>query len=77
MVSETGNGSWNDFIFFMKHNFDRPSTFGTNYDYPCGPSFLVGFQEDGQPTVIGEMLNCFGPSLLGCISLVFCGFVSC
>jgi hypothetical protein len=24
IVSETGNGSWNDFISSMKHNFDDP-----------------------------------------------------
>jgi hypothetical protein len=44
IVSETGNGSWNDFISSMKHNFDDPSnTFGTNcYDYPR-LFLLVGF----------------------------------
>jgi hypothetical protein len=27
IVSETGNGSWNDFISSMKHNFDDFNTF--------------------------------------------------
>jgi hypothetical protein len=45
IVSETGNGSWNDFISSMKHNFDDPLAilFTNCYDYPCGSAFLVGF----------------------------------
>jgi Kef-type K+ transport system membrane component KefB len=53
------------------------NTFGTNcYDYPW-LGFWLGFQEDGQPTVIGEIIAgiVLGPSLLNVFSWFFC-FVS-
>jgi hypothetical protein len=48
IVSETGNGSWNDFISSMKHNFDDPcNTFAQIVMIILvARLFWLGFQED-------------------------------
>jgi Kef-type K+ transport system membrane component KefB len=70
MVSETGNGSWNDFISSMKHNFDDPlAILLAQIVMIILVARLFGwvFKKIGQPTVIGEIIAgiVLGPSLLG------------
>jgi Kef-type K+ transport system membrane component KefB len=76
MVSETGNGSWNDFISSMKHNFDDPlAILLAQIVMIILVARLFGwvFKKIGQPTVIGEIIAgiVLGPSLLG---IYFPGF---
>ncbi|PKH66535.1 cation/H(+) antiporter [Flavobacterium sp. ALD4] len=76
MVSETGNGSWNDFISSMKHNFDDPlAILLAQIVMIILVARLFGwvFKKIGQPTVIGEIIAgiVLGPSLLG---MYFPGF---
>jgi hypothetical protein len=59
IVSETGNGSWNDFISSMKHNFDDLcNTFGKIVMIILVARLFFGwvFKKIGQPTVIGEII---------------------
>jgi Kef-type K+ transport system membrane component KefB len=70
IVSETGNGSWNDFISSMKHNFDDPlAILLAQIVMIILVARLFGwvFKKIGQPTVIGEIIAgiVLGPSLLG------------
>jgi Kef-type K+ transport system membrane component KefB len=76
IVSETGNGSWNDFISSMKHNFDDPlAILLAQIVMIILVARLFGwvFKKIGQPTVIGEIIAgiVLGPSLLG---MYFPGF---
>ena len=76
MVSETRNGSWNDFISSMKHNFDDPlAILLAQIVMIILVARLFGwvFKKIGQPTVIGEIIAgiVLGPSLLG---MYFPGF---
>jgi Kef-type K+ transport system membrane component KefB len=76
MILETGNGSWNDFISSMKHNFDDPlAILLAQIVMIILVARLFGwvFKKIGQPTVIGEIIAgiVLGPSLLG---MYFPGF---
>jgi Kef-type K+ transport system membrane component KefB len=76
IVSETGNGSWNDFISSIKHNFDDPlAILLAQIVMIILVARLFGwvFKKIGQPTVIGEIIAgiVLGPSLLG---MYFPGF---
>jgi Kef-type K+ transport system membrane component KefB len=76
MVLETRNGSWNDFISSMKHNFDDPlAILLAQIVMIILVARLFGwvFKKIGQPTVIGEIIAgiVLGPSLLG---MYFPGF---
>jgi hypothetical protein len=79
IVSETGNGSWNDFISSIKHNFDDPLAIllAQIVMIILVARLLVGFQEDwtanGYEIIAGIVL---GPRYWECIFLVFCRFVS-
>ena len=69
-VSETGNGSWNDFISSMEHNFEDPlAILLAQIVMIILVARLFGwiFKKIGQPTVIGEIIAgiVLGPSLLG------------
>ncbi|SEA81029.1 transporter, CPA2 family [Flavobacterium gillisiae] len=75
-VSETGNGSWNDFISSMEHNFEDPlAILLAQIVMIILVARLFGwiFKKIGQPTVIGEIIAgiVLGPSLLG---MYFPGF---
>ncbi|MEZ7499097.1 cation:proton antiporter [Flavobacterium sp. Arc3] len=76
IVSETGNSSWNDFIFSMEHNFEDPlAILLAQIVMIILVARLFGwiFKKIGQPTVIGEIIAgiVLGPSLLG---MYFPGF---
>ncbi|WP_339919434.1 cation:proton antiporter [uncultured Flavobacterium sp.] len=69
-VWETGNGSWNDFISSMEHNFEDPlAILLAQIVMIILMARLFGwiFKKIGQPTVIGEIIAgiVLGPSLLG------------
>ena len=69
-VWETGNGSWNDFISSMEHNFEDPlAILLAQIVMIILVARLFGwiFKKIGQPTVIGEIIAgiVLGPSLLG------------
>lgn len=76
IVSETGNGSWNDFLSSLQHNFQDPlAILLAQIVMIILVARLFGwvFKKIGQPTVIGEIIAgiVLGPSLLG---LYFPGF---
>jgi Kef-type K+ transport system membrane component KefB len=76
VVSETGNGSWNDFLSSLQHNFQDPlAILLAQIVMIILVARLFGwvFKKIGQPTVIGEIIAgiVLGPSLLG---LYFPGF---
>ena len=69
-VSETGKGSWSDFITSIQHNFDDPlAILLAQIVMIILVARLFGwiFKKIGQPTVIGEIIAgiVLGPSLVG------------
>jgi Kef-type K+ transport system membrane component KefB len=69
-VSESGNGSWSDFISSMEHNFQDPLAILLAQIITIilvARFFGWVFKKIGQPSVIGEIIAgiVLGPSLLG------------
>jgi hypothetical protein len=80
MVSETGNGSWNDFISSMEHNFEDPlAILLAQIVMIILVARFLGFQKDWTANCYCEIIAGIVWALVigNVFSLVFCGFVSC